>query len=338
MRKVILILFFALSLFAKDKILYIYNWSEYMPKDVLKNFTKETGIKVKYSTYDSNEAMYAKIKTVGSSSYDIIVPSTYFVGKMSKENLLEKLDKTKIPNYSNLDKKLLNKDFDKNNDFSIPYLWGSSGITYNLGLIKNSVDSWANLWDSEYKNSILLNDDLREVFGIALRTLGYSSNTQDPKEIEEAYNKLKELLPNVKMFYSESQKQVYLNEDVKLGMNFNGESYMASLENDKIKYVYPKEGALIWLDSLVIPKGAKNIENAYIFINYLLRAEVSKQISEEIGYASPNLKAVELLPDSIKNNRTIYPNDEDLKNSEFQNDIGEALKVYEKFWEKLKTK
>ena len=338
MRKVILILFFALSLFAKDKILYIYNWSEYMPKDVLKNFTKETGIKVKYSTYDSNEAMYAKIKTVGSSSYDIIVPSTYFVGKMSKENLLEKLDKTKIPNYSNLDKKLLNKDFDKNNDFSIPYLWGSSGITYNLGLIKNSVDSWANLWDSEYKNSILLNDDLREVFGIALRTLGYSSNTQNPKEIEEAYNKLKELLPNVKMFYSESQKQVYLNEDVKLGMNFNGESYMASLENDKIKYVYPKEGALIWLDSLVIPKGAKNIENAYIFINYLLRPEVSKQISEEIGYASPNLKAVELLPDSIKNNRTIYPNDEDLKNSEFQNDIGEALKVYEKFWEKLKTK
>ncbi len=338
MRKVILILFFALSLFAKDKILYIYNWSEYMPKDVLKNFTKETGIKVKYSTYDSNEAMYAKIKTVGSSSYDIIVPSTYFVGKMSKENLLEKLDKTKIPNYSNLDKKLLNKDFDKNNDFSIPYLWGSSGITYNLGLIKNSVDSWANLWDSEYKNSILLNDDLREVFGIALRTLGYSSNTQDPKEIEEAYNKLKELLPNVKMFYSESQKQVYLNEDVKLGMNFNGESYMASLENDKIKYVYPKEGALIWLDSLVIPKGAKNIENAYIFIDYLLRPEVSKQISEEIGYASPNLKAVELLPDSIKNNRTIYPNDEDLKNSEFQNDIGEALKVYEKFWEKLKTK
>lgn len=338
MRKVILILFFALSLFAKDKILYIYNWSEYMPKDVLKNFTKETGIKVKYSTYDSNEAMYAKIKTVGSSSYDIIVPSTYFVGKMSKENLLEKLDKTKIPNYSNLDKKLLNKDFDKNNDFSIPYLWGSSGITYNLGLIKNSVDSWANLWDSEYKNSILLNDDLREVFGIALRTLGYSSNTQNPKEIEEAYNKLKELLPNVKMFYSESQKQVYLNEDVKLGMNFNGESYMASLENDKIKYVYPKEGALIWLDSLVIPKGAKNIENAYIFIDYLLRPEVSKQISEEIGYASPNLKAVELLPDSIKNNRTIYPNDEDLKNSEFQNDIGEALKVYEKFWEKLKTK
>ena len=338
MRKVILILFFALSLFAKDKILYIYNWSEYMPKDVLKNFTKETGLKVKYSTYDSNEAMYAKIKTVGSSSYDIIVPSTYFVGKMSKENLLEKLDKTKIPNYSNLDKKLLNKDFDKNNDFSIPYLWGSSGITYNLGLIKNSVDSWANLWDSEYKNSILLNDDLREVFGIALRTLGYSSNTQDPKEIEEAYNKLKELLPNVKMFYSESQKQVYLNEDVKLGMNFNGESYMASLENDKIKYVYPKEGALIWLDSLVIPKGAKNIENAYIFIDYILRPEVSKQISEEIGYASPNLKAVELLPDSIKNNRTIYPNDEDLKNSEFQNDIGEALKVYEKFWEKLKTK
>ncbi|WP_228286243.1 ABC transporter substrate-binding protein [Arcobacter vandammei] len=338
MKKIILALVFAISLFAKEQVLYVYNWSEYMPKDVLKNFTKETGIKVKYSTYDSNEAMYAKIKTAGGTSYDIIVPSTYFVSKMSKENLLEKLDKTKLPNYENLDKKLLNKEFDQNNDYSIPYLWGSSGVSYNETLVKKDVDSWSNLWDSEYKKSILLNDDLREVFGVALRVLGYSSNTKDAKQIEEAYNKLRELLPNVKMFYSESQKQVYLNEEVKLGMNFNGESYMASLENSKIKYVYPKEGALIWLDSLVIPKGAKNIDNAYAFINYLLKPEVSKLISEEIGYASPNAKTVELLDDEIKNNRTIYPNDEDLKNSEFQNDVGEALKVYEKYWEMLKTK
>ncbi len=338
MKKIILSLVFAISLFAKEQVLYVYNWSEYMPKEVLKNFTKETGIKVKYSTYDSNEAMYAKVKTAGGSSYDIIVPSTYFVSKMSKENLLEKLDKSKLPNYENLDKKLLNKEFDQNNDYSIPYLWGSSGISYNEGLVNKDINSWANLWDEGYKKSILLNDDLREVFGVALRTLGYSSNTKDAKQIEEAYNKLKELLPNVKMFYSESQKQVYLNEEVKLGMNFNGESYMASLENPKIKYVYPKEGALIWLDSLVIPKGAKNIDNAYAFINYLLKPEVAKLISQEIGYASPNSKAVMLLADEIKNNRTIYPNDEDLKNSEFQNDVGEALKVYEKYWEMLKTK
>lgn len=337
MRKIFLLVLFISALFAKDKVLYVYNWSEYMPDEVLKNFTKETGIKVKYSTYDSNEAMYAKVKTSAGSAYDIIVPSTYFVGKMSKENLLEKLDKSKLSNYENLDKKLLNQDFDKNNDYSIPYLWGSSGISYNSSSVNDKITSWANLWDSKYKNSILLNDDLREVFGVALRTLGYSSNTKDESQITEAYNKLKEILPNVKMFYSESQKQVYINEEVKLGMNFNGESYMASLENEDIKYVYPKEGALIWLDSIVIPKGAKNLENAYTFINYLLRPEVSKIISEEIGYASPNAKTLELLADDIKNNRIIYPNEDDLKNSEFQLDVEDALPIYEKYWEMLKS-
>jgi spermidine/putrescine transport system substrate-binding protein len=327
-----------LSLFGSEKVLYVYNWSEYMPDSVLKNFTKETGIKVKYSTYDSNEAMYAKVKTIGTSSYDIIVPSTYFVNKMSRENLLVKLDKSKLPNYKNLDSKLLSKPFDPNNDYSIPYLWGSTGISYNANSVKENIDSWKNLWNSEYKNNILLNDDMREVFGMALKVLGYSSNSTNPKEIEEAYLKLKELLPNVKMFYSESQKQVYLNEEVKLGMNFNGESFMASEENEAIKYVYPKEGILLWIDSLVIPKGAKNIDNAHAFINYLLKPEVSKVISEEIGYPSPNAKTLELLDEKTRNNRIIYPNEKDLLNGEFQIDVGDVLPIYEKYWEMLKTK
>lgn len=336
--KFIFVLFaLVLNLFGNEKVLYVYNWSEYMPDSVLKNFTKETGIKVKYSTYDSNEAMYAKVKTIGTSSYDIIVPSTYFVNKMSREKLLVKLDKSKLSNYKNLDTKLLSKPFDPNNDYSIPYLWGSTGISYNADLVKEPIDSWKNLWNPEYKNSVLLNDDMREVFGVALKVLGYSSNSTNPKEIEEAYLKLKELLPNVKMFYSESQKQVYLNEEVKLGMNFNGEGFMANEENEAIKYIYPKEGTLLWIDSLVIPKGAKNIDNAHIFINYLLKPEVSKIISEEIGYPSPNAKTLELLDEKTRNNRTIYPNEDDLLNSEFQIDVGEVLPTYEKYWEKLKT-
>jgi spermidine/putrescine transport system substrate-binding protein len=337
MKLIFIFMSLVLTLFANEKVLYVYNWSEYMPDSVLKNFTKETGIKVKYSTYDSNEAMYAKIKTIGSSSYDVIVPSTYYVNKMSKENLLVKLDKSKLPNYKNLDKKLLSRPFDPNNDYSIPYVWGSTGISYNANLVSDKIDSWKNLWNPEYKNSILLNDDMREVFGMALKVLGYSSNSTNPKEIEEAYKKLKELLPNVKMFYSESQKQVYLNEEVKLGMNFNGEGFMANEENEAIKYIYPKEGALLWIDSLVIPKGAKNIDNALAFINYLLKPEVSKVISEEIGYASPNAKTLELLDEKTRNNRMIYPNEEDLVNSELQLDVGEALPVYEKYWEMLKT-
>lgn len=337
MKSILVFFAFVVSIFASEKVLYVYNWSEYMPESVLEDFTKQTGIKVKYSTYDSNEAMYAKVKTAGTSSYDIIVPSTYFVNKMSREGLLAKIDKTKLSNYQNLDKKLLSKPFDPNNDYSIPYLWGSTGISYNASLVKENIDSWKNLWNSEYKNSVLLNDDMREVFGLALKVLGYSANSTNPKEIEQAYGKLKELLPNVKMFYSESQKQVYLNEEVKLGMNFNGEGFMANEENSDIKYIYPKEGALVWIDSLVIPKGAKNIDNAHAFINYLLKPEVSKVISEEIGYASPNAKTIELLDDETKNNRIIYPTEEDLTNSEFQTDVGEVLPVYEKYWEMLKT-
>lgn len=337
MRFLLLCCAFVVSVFANDKVLYVYNWSEYMPDSVLSDFTQKTGIKVKYSTYDSNEAMYAKIKTAGSASYDVIVPSTYFVNKMSKEGLLEKIDKTKLSNYKNLDSKLLSKPFDPNNDYSIPYLWGSTGMSYNEALVSSKVDSWANLWEAQYNNSVLLNDDMREVFGIALKVLGYSANSIDENEITQAYEKLTQLLPNVKMFYSESQKQVYLNEEVKLGMNFNGEGFMANEENEQIKYIYPKEGALLWIDSLVIPKGAKNVENAHAFINYLLDPKVAKLISEEIGYASPNSAAIDLLDEATKNNRIIYPNEEDLKNSELQTDVGEALGIYEKYWEKLKT-
>lgn len=325
------------SMFANDKVLYVYNWSEYLPDEVIKSFTAKTGIKVQYSTYDSNEAMYAKVKTIGASKYDILVPSTYFVNKMAKEGMLEKIDKTKLTNFKNLDKNLVSQSFDPKNEYSVPYLWGSTGISYNTAIIKKPVDSWSNLWDSEFKNNVLLNEEIREVFGIALKILGYSSNSTNPKEIEAAYNKLKELMPNVKMFNSESPKQFFLSDDVSIGMIYNGEAFMANEENDTIKYVYPKEGAILWIDSLVIPKGAKNIDYAHQFINFLLQPEISKKICEEIGYATPNAEAMKLLDDKIKNNRIVYPTKEDLKNSEINIDVGDALQIYEKYWEKLKT-
>ncbi len=339
MKMIWLLLCTCLFAFAEEKVLYVYNWSEYMPQSVLKAFQKETGIKVKYSTYDSNEAMYAKIKTDKSSSYDIVIPSTYFVSKMAKEGLLAKIDKQKLTYYNTLNPTLLNQAFDPNNDYSIPYVWGSTGMSYNAKTLgQGALSQWSDLWNPAYKNKLLLTDDLREVFGMTLKSLGYSANTTDAKQIEQAYEKLKTLMPNVKVFNSESPKQVYLNKEVVAGMNFNGESFMASQESPDIKYVYPKEGILLWVDSLVIPKNAKNVENAHIFINYMLRPEVSKIVSQELGYASPNSKTLNLLPKEISSNRTIYPTDEDLKNSEFQVDFGdEALKVYEKFWEKLKA-
>jgi spermidine/putrescine transport system substrate-binding protein len=257
---------------------------------------------------------------------------------MAKEGLLTKIDKNKLPNFKNINKALLYQSFDTKNDYSVPYLWGSTGISYNSEMIENgAVTSWADLWKKEYKKSILLTDDLREVFGMSLKVLGYSANDTDPAHIEQAYKKLLQLKPNIKVYNSESPKQVYLSEEVKLGMNFNGENYMANLESDAIKYVYPKEGVILWVDSLVIPKNAKNIDNAHKFINFLLKPEIAKIISEEIGYASPNALAVNLLDKKARNNRIIYPTATDLKNSEFQTDIGDAIKIYEKYWVKFKS-
>jgi spermidine/putrescine transport system substrate-binding protein len=309
-----------------------------MPQSVIKAFEKEMGIRVRYSTYDSNEAMYAKVKTDRSSSYDILVPSTYFVNKMAKEGMLATIDVSKLSNYKNLDEGLLHQPFDPDNKYSVPYLWGSTGISFNARTLgEGAITKWEDLWDEKYKRSLLLTDDLREVFGMTLKTLGYSANSQNPQEIEKAYEKLRLLMPNVKVYNSESPKEVYLSQEVVAGMNFNGENYMANLESPDIHYVYPKEGILLWMDSLVIPANAKNVENAHKFIDFLLRPEIAREISEEVGYASPNLAAIELLEEEVRTNRIIYPTKEDLKNSEFQVDLGDALGLYESYWERLKS-
>lgn len=330
---------FGVPLFAAEKeIVNVYNWSEYIPDTVLKKFEEETGIKINYSTFDSNETMYAKLKTLKGESYDVAVPSTYFVDRMRKEGMLIKLDKSKIPGFKNIDPKLLNKPYDPDNEYSIPYLWGTTGIALNSEFITpGSVTQWADLWDGKYKNSLLLLDDVRDVFSTALKILGYSINETDEVHIREAYLKLKELMPNVKIFNSETPKVFFIEGEVSLGMNWNGETFKAHRENNRIEYIYPKEGVMIWMDNLVIPKGARNIDNAYKFIEFVLRPDVAKMIAEEIGYATPNLEALKLLPAEIRESRIIYPTEEDLKNSEFQSDVGDTITIYEKYWEMLKV-
>ncbi len=195
---------------------------------LLEQFTKETGIKVIYSTYESNETMYAKLKTYKDGAYDLVVPSTYYVDKMRKQGMIQKIDKSKLSNFSNLDPDMLNKPFDPNNDYSIPYIWGATAIGVNGDAVDpKSVTSWADLWKPEYKGSLLLTDDAREVFQMALRKLGYSGNTTDPKEIEAAYNELKKLMPNVAAFNSDNPANPYMEGEVNLGMIWNGSAFVA---------------------------------------------------------------------------------------------------------------
>ncbi len=323
---------------AADPVLYVFNWSEYMPDRVLSDFQKESGIRVIYSTYDSNEAMFAKISLLKGNEYDLVFPSTYFVHRMRKENLLQPLDKTQLTNLKNLDPKLLNKEYDPENTFSVPYLWGSTAIGYNTEMIApENIKSWNDLWNPAYKGKVLLSNDLRDVFGVSLKLLGYSVNDTEPAHIKAAYGKLRELLPNVRLFASDSPKQPFLNREVSIGMIWNGEMYMAAQEEPVFRYAYPQEGAMLWMDNMVIPKGARNAGHAHTFINYLLRPEVAKSISEEIGYASPNLAAIALMAPEVRNNPTVYPGEEIMAKGEFQTDVGEAILLYQKYWEKLKT-
>jgi len=321
-----------------SKTLYFYNWTEYVPPGLLEQFTKETGIKVIYSTYESNETLYAKLKTWKDGAYDLIVPSTYFVAKMRNEGMIQKIDKSALSNFHNLDPNLLNKPFDPNNDYSIPYIWGATAIGVNSDAIDpKSVTRWADLWKPEYKQSLLMTDDAREVFQVALRKLGLSGNSTDPKEIEAAYNELRKLMPNVLTFNSDNPGNPYMEGEVNLGMVWNGSAYVARQAGTPLQIVWPEEGGIFWMDSLAIPANAKNKAGALKLINFLLRPDVAAKVAETIGYPTPNLAAKKLLPAEVANDPSLYPPETVIQKGEWQNDVGEASVLYETLFQKLKA-
>ncbi len=334
-----LFLLLTTSLNANGQKLNLYIWSEYIPDEVVNGFTKETGIKVRVSTYDSNEAMYAKIKLVGSS-YDLIIPSTYVVALMRSQDMLQKIDKKKLTNLVHLDRKFLGLPFDLDNDYSIPYMWGSTSLIVNTRALKGvSVTSYADLWKPELKGGLVLPNDLREVMGIGLKVLGFSINETDPAHIEKAYEKLTDLMPQVRVFDADSPKQALLSGEVTAGVVWNGEAYIANNEDSDIVYIYPPEGYSLWMDSFCIPKNATHVEAAHLFINYILRPEISAQISEKLGYSSPNATARELMDDELKTNTIIYPGSQDVERGEFLDHLDDKTrKIYEKYWIQLKTR
>lgn len=322
-------------------VVNVYNWTEYISDDVLKAFTKETGIDVVYSTFDSNEAMYAKLKLMGNSgNYDVIFPGTDFVDKMRKENMLEVINHNKLSNFKHLNKSFLDVEFDPENKFSVPYLWGSSGIGVNTKRIDlSSITSWDDLWLPEYKGRVMLMNDLRDVFALGLLTLDLPVATQDPKHIKAAYEKLTKMMPNVRTFNSDAPRMPFLEGETYLGMVWNGEVIMAQDQGmPELDFVYPKEGAIMWMDNMSIPKNAKNLENAYAFIDFLLRPDNSAIISEEIGYGSPSDAAKALMPPEMANNKIIYPPEDLLGHALFRQDVSDkTMALYQQYWDRLKV-
>jgi spermidine/putrescine transport system substrate-binding protein len=308
-----------------------------MPSTVIKKFEQETGIQVNYTEYDSNETMYAKLKSNPKLGYDVIFPSSYYVNRMSRERMLLPLDRNKLSNFKNLNVHLLNQAFDPRNEYSVPYVWGTTAIVVNKQFINPAtVTGWRTLWEPRFKNHLLLFDDMREVFAIALFSLGYSINDKDPQHIQQAYEKLKKLWPNVKLFSSEAEQNVYIDEDAYIGMGLNGEIFNAIEENPNLVYIYPKEGFELWMDCIAIPLHAPNKEGAIKFVNFLLRPDVAKEIALSTGFSTPNQIAIGLLPASIQNSYIVNPNNTILKKGEFLIDLGETNGIYENYWNRLK--
>ncbi len=327
-----------LTVFAQNKTLNIYIWANEIPPFVIQAFQKETGIKVNVATFENNEMLYAKLRTTKQSGYDIIMPSGYFVDRMRKQNMLEKLDISKLTKWKNINPVFLHPSYDPLSEYSVPHMWGVTGMFVNQRYFPaNSITKWSDLWQSRFDNQLLMLDDTREVFAIALLSLGYSVNDRDPVHIKEAFLKLKSLMKNIKVFSSDTIISIMIDEDATAGMSWNGETYKAMQENPNVHFIFPTDGFVIWVDNFCIPKNALHKDAAYMFINYILRAEIGKEIALATKSSITNLAAQKILPPEIRDNPVIYPSEEVLKHGQFQVDVGdETTALYEKYWEELK--
>ncbi len=320
----------------------VYNWGEYIDPDVLKQFEEETGIKVVYEEFETNEIMYPKV-AAGAAAYDLICPSDYMISKMIDNDLLQPINYDHIPNFKNIDETYLeqSRGFDPDLQYSIPYCWGTVGILYNKSMIEegDTVDSWEILWDEKYKDSILMQDSVRDAFMVPEKMLGYDINTVDEDEIKECSEKLIEQKPLVQAYVVDQVRDKMIGSEAALGVIYSGEAIYTQRENEDLEYVIPKEGSNVWIDSWVIPKDARNVENAEKFLDFLCRGDIALKNFEYITYSTPNKAARELIEDEdIRNSTIAFPTAEMLKNCDVYKYIGEdGDALYQKYWDKVKS-
>ncbi len=320
--------------------LYIYNWGEYFDPDALAMFEEETGIKVTYDEYETNEVMYPLIAN-GAAGYDLVCPSDYMVQRMISEGLLEEINWENVPNIKNIDSvyQEASRGFDPENKYSVPYLWGTVGILYNKSMVKEPVDSWAILWDTKYKDNILMQKSVRDAFGITLKYLGYSLNSTDEGQLEEAKNKLMEQRKSgvVQAYVVDEVRDKMIGNEAAIGVIYSGEALTCQQANPDLEYVIPKEGSNLWIDSWVIPKGAKNKENAEKFLDFQCRPEIAKMNFDFITYSIPNRAGRELIEEEAYRNSPIaFPDYQSLTNCETFQYLGpEVDEIYNQKWKEV---
>lgn len=318
----------------------IYNWGEYIDPEVLDMFEEETGIQVIYEEFETNEIMYPKIQS-GAIAYDLVCPSDYMIQKMIQNDLLQPLNFDNIPNAKNIGQVYYEKSrqFDPDNQYSIPYCWGTVGILYNTKMVEEPIDSWTVLWDTQYKDNILMQDSVRDAFAVALKTLGYSLNSTSIHELTQAKDLLVQQKPLVQAYVIDQVRDKMIGNEAAIGVIYSGEAIYTQTENPNLAYVVPKEGSNMWIDSWVMPKNAPNKENAEKFLDFLCRPEIALMNFEYITYSTPNEKARELIEDpAIRNSEIAFPGDSILSRCETFTYLGEdADEVYNQLWREVKS-
>ena len=324
----------------------VYNWGEYISDgeddslDINKEFTKLTGIKVNYSTYATNEELYAKLKA-GAASYDIIIPSDYMISRMISEDMLEPINVQNIPNVKNIMEKFQNPVYDEGAKYSVPYTWGTVGIVYDkeaVDIDESEID-WNVLWDEKYTDNVLMFDNPRDAFAIAEILLGYSINTENPDELKAAAEKLKEQKGVVQAYVMDEIFDKMGAGEAAFAPYYAGDAVTLMADYDHLGFVVPKSGTNLFVDAMCIPKGAEQKEAAEMYINFMCEAEVALATAEYIGYSTPNSAAFDLLDDSVKNDGISYPDDEYINNNTtvFYNLSDEANELMQQLWTEMKS-
>ena len=322
--------------------LNIFVWTEYIPVEMIECFELVYGITVNRDEYSSNEEMYAKV-AAGGSNYDLVQPTDYIIPLMIRQDLLQELDMAQLPVMENFDTSYLDSSFDPGNKYSLPYQAGTDAIVVNTDVVENVPQSWADLWNEEYAGRMVFLDDSRAVIGLTLLTLGYDVNTTDPAELEEAKNKLAELVPNVKLFDSDSPKTALIAGDVDLGMTWTAEALLAQQENPAIQYIYPTEGAILWQDNWVMLKDAPHADAAYAWLNYTNQGNIFWMMLRDFPYTNPNTAALayaqenepDLYDSYMSSPITNTPPEEVAKGHRIE-DVGEATPLYDNIWVEVK--
>ncbi len=327
----------------QDISINVYNWGEYISDgaddslDVNQAFEELTGIKVNYTFYATNEELYAKLRA-GGSSYDVVIPSEYMIGRMVKEDMLETINKDNIPNLKNIDPALLGMDYDPDNAHSIPYTWGTVVLIYNTELVSEDTDveTWDLLWNEKYKGNILMFNNPRDAYGIALKKLGFDINPENQEQIDKATALLKEQKPVVQAYVMDEIFDKMGAGEAAIAPYYSGDAITMMDENPALAAAIPREGTNIFVDGMCIPKGAKQKEAAEMYINFMCEPVVGAANCEYIGYSTPNVAALELLDEEITANPIAYPPEAVLAKTAYFVPLDDALnKALDAGWKQL---